>query len=696
MNINLNPSVETSKLAKAASSDADTIESADKGSEEEGFFAKLSALFKGEDSESKSKPVASEKSENAEKAALKESLKQVDVESVEGSEAAEHKGEALDVDAKLSSEQIDELAAKNDSPKTANDTPTDADSRPDAVAVKDKLQADSSASRQQAMKDGDTVLQRLKQANQVLPKDSGKALPPADQVQQIHASSDDESVLIQDELPLAHHEHLPESQARIKAAKMDNEFVGEQSEKLRQSELIAASAGDNDLPPHMMGQAVQLQKDVSPKKDMLSEQEAMAVKQQFINQQVERLGKQDVSELTDDELADIMVALAVFEQTQFASQPKVDVLASNDLNTPIARTIKPEAQSIDVTRAQGQRENNLSSLPMAKMAAALSASTALSNETSANVVSQIKPNQLDALITSTYGNDLSPEQFEAVKLSMLKKMQHESAVMNMPQQPLTSHATQTFAVDKANVDTSLLNTPQAQAAGVTSAAGLAAAAFAAQHGTQEMRESQLFAKRQSDPRLNGVGDIKSSELSMGKEQNSFAQHAMTSQGAQSLQSSLSRFEGQVTNTPLHLARDNAADQLAEKVQMMMSKNLKNIDIRLDPPELGRMHIRMNMAGDATTVHFSVANAHARDVLEQSMPRLREMLSQNGVQLGDTSVQQQSSGQQQGYASARGGNGNGTNGGFNTDGMLISDENIDTEAKVTWNVGLKRDGISYYA
>ena len=77
--------------------------------------------------------------------------------------------------------------------------------------------------------------------------------------------------------------------------------------------------------------------------------------------------------------------------------------------------------------------------------------------------------------------------------------------------------------------------------------------------------------------------------------------------------------------------------------MMMSKNLKNVDIRLDPPELGRLQIRLNVGGDGATVHFTVANQQARDVIEQSMPRLREMLAQQGVQLGDSSVQQQSSG-----------------------------------------------------
>lgn len=145
--------------------------------------------------------------------------------------------------------------------------------------------------------------------------------------------------------------------------------------------------------------------------------------------------------------------------------------------------------------------------------------------------------------------------------------------------------------------------------------------------------------------------------------------------------------------PLQLSRDVAADQVAERVQMMMSKNLKNIDIRLDPPELGRLQIRMNMNGDGATVHFTVANQGARDIIEQSMPRLREMLAQQGVQLGDTSVQQQASGQQQGRYATGSGQGNGQG---SSNHAFGGEENLEPDTNLDLNVATKRDGISYYA
>lgn len=150
---------------------------------------------------------------------------------------------------------------------------------------------------------------------------------------------------------------------------------------------------------------------------------------------------------------------------------------------------------------------------------------------------------------------------------------------------------------------------------------------------------------------------------------------------------------QQAQLPLQLTKELANEQVAEKVQMMMSKNLKNLDIRLDPPELGRMQIRMTMNNDLANVHFTVTNPQARDIIEQTLPRLREMLAQQGMQLADSSVQQQSSGQQQsGYVAAEQ-HGQGTSGrGFSGQ----SDENFDADVNLDLNVVSKRDGISFYA
>ncbi|MGR5176176.1 flagellar hook-length control protein FliK [Vibrio parahaemolyticus] len=144
-------------------------------------------------------------------------------------------------------------------------------------------------------------------------------------------------------------------------------------------------------------------------------------------------------------------------------------------------------------------------------------------------------------------------------------------------------------------------------------------------------------------------------------------------------------------SPLVLTKENASEQMSERLQMMMSKNLKHVDIRLDPPDLGRMQIRMTLNNDSATVHFTVQNQQTRDMVDQAMPRLREMLSQQGIQLADTSVQQQNQGQQR-HAS------HGTDQQSSQGSMGASTGVDESEGGINVNVSLnkKQDGISYYA
>lgn len=141
---------------------------------------------------------------------------------------------------------------------------------------------------------------------------------------------------------------------------------------------------------------------------------------------------------------------------------------------------------------------------------------------------------------------------------------------------------------------------------------------------------------------------------------------------------------------MNMTRELAHDQLNEKVQMMMAKNLKSLDIRLDPPELGRLHIRMNLHTEGANVHFTVATPQAREMIEHTMPRLRDMLSSQGVSLGETSVQQEAR-----QESNSGGMAQGNQGGHNE---LAADSTVATEDESAVNVSLpaSASGVSFYA
>ncbi len=103
-----------------------------------------------------------------------------------------------------------------------------------------------------------------------------------------------------------------------------------------------------------------------------------------------------------------------------------------------------------------------------------------------------------------------------------------------------------------------------------------------------------------------------------------------------------------------------APALSERLQMMINTDNLSAEIRLDPPELGAMQVRIQVQGDQANVQIVTQQAQARDLLEQALPRLRELLQQQGLTLGETQIQQQSQqGEQQ--AGHSNGNGNGAQG-----------------------------------
>ena len=97
---------------------------------------------------------------------------------------------------------------------------------------------------------------------------------------------------------------------------------------------------------------------------------------------------------------------------------------------------------------------------------------------------------------------------------------------------------------------------------------------------------------------------------------------------------------QAVQKPLDPQQSEASQKLQERINIMLSKNIQRADIRLDPPELGQLNVRINMNAEQATVQFQVQSAQARDAVEQALPRLREMLEQQGVALADTDVQEQ--------------------------------------------------------
>lgn len=144
--------------------------------------------------------------------------------------------------------------------------------------------------------------------------------------------------------------------------------------------------------------------------------------------------------------------------------------------------------------------------------------------------------------------------------------------------------------------------------------------------------------------------------------------------------------------PLNLQDKHASAMLGERILMMIGQGKQEVQIRLDPAELGSMQIKLQVQQDQVQVAIQTQVGQSRDIIEQNLPRLREQLAQQGVSLGETSVEQQNQQQQQ--------NNQGQKELQNSSSRLANDGSLpEMDDKMEWiapKIPLPAQGIDYYA
>lgn len=125
---------------------------------------------------------------------------------------------------------------------------------------------------------------------------------------------------------------------------------------------------------------------------------------------------------------------------------------------------------------------------------------------------------------------------------------------------------------------------------------------------------------------------------------------LSPQAAGAAQQTTARMAAGFSSIPFmqQAAAESNAQSLANRINLMNAKNMQAAEMRLDPPNLGSVRVQIRMDGDQATVIFQAANAHVRELLEQSLPKLREMMEAQGLMLADAQVSDESfAGQDQG-------------------------------------------------
>lgn len=175
--------------------------------------------------------------------------------------------------------------------------------------------------------------------------------------------------------------------------------------------------------------------------------------------------------------------------------------------------------------------------------------------------------------------------------------------------------------------------------------------------------------------------ISSFHASMNNRENAAAQVEASKTQQQNLQN-------QILDKAINIQKPEAAQELANKVQVMMNQKNMVADIRLDPPDLGQMQIKIALQGDSATVSMVVQSQAAREALEHNQPRLKELLEQQGIELGQSSVQQESQGNSKGD-----GDGSNLASGKGQEALDELGDEADQDMAVTMN---EPEGIDFFA
>ncbi|WP_168204211.1 flagellar hook-length control protein FliK [Aliikangiella coralliicola] len=140
--------------------------------------------------------------------------------------------------------------------------------------------------------------------------------------------------------------------------------------------------------------------------------------------------------------------------------------------------------------------------------------------------------------------------------------------------------------------------------------------------------------------------------------------------------------GSEFNQGLNLKKDFSPN-LAMRIQWMFKQALSSAEIMMDPPEMGPLSVKVQQHNGETNIMFQVSNASTREALEENLPKLKEMLQQQGINMGEASVKQDGTGDQSDMAET---DKEGNDGGVNGEGESVAEE------AVTEEVGLVTDKL----
>lgn len=82
------------------------------------------------------------------------------------------------------------------------------------------------------------------------------------------------------------------------------------------------------------------------------------------------------------------------------------------------------------------------------------------------------------------------------------------------------------------------------------------------------------------------------------------------------------------------------DEFSQKITWIATQRNQSAELHLNPPQLGPLDVVLKISGDQASAIFTSPHAAVRDAIEQALPKLREMLADSGITLGNATVSDQ--------------------------------------------------------
>lgn len=91
------------------------------------------------------------------------------------------------------------------------------------------------------------------------------------------------------------------------------------------------------------------------------------------------------------------------------------------------------------------------------------------------------------------------------------------------------------------------------------------------------------------------------------------------------------------SVPVHLSSPQWADQFSDRIIWLSQQGIKSAQIKIHPEDLGPLEINIKVVKDSAAITINSHSAHVTNIIDQSIPRLRDMMASQGLNLSEVHV-----------------------------------------------------------